>query len=412
MPFPLKIQPVDFNSPVDSAFSKPVKSRFKRLFENVLRSSAPEKAVTDAGTGVTKDISDEFEPSSVCLANMVLNFIEESNDKTTSVKCSKSRCYCFTGDRSDCDDDDVDSNACELLKSLVMCASVFERNLLADASRIVEKNKIFECKDNSSRKLVTDGLLALGYDASICKARWEKAPSYPAGEYEYIDVIREEERLIVDIDFRSEFEIARSTKTYNRILETLPVIFVGKDDRLQKIIYLVSEAARQSLRKKGMPFPPWRKADYVKSKWLSPYTRTPPPTPSPSPPPLTLENPTDLTTDSLIPMIRHKNPFSTMNEGADSRLRITPSSTVNEGADPRSRITPSSIVNEGADSQTMITPSSTVNEGANSKTVNEDADSKTKITRSSAVNEGADSPNSSDHGGDTVFTMSEDDEDN
>ena len=62
-----------------------------------------------------------------------------------------------------------------------MCASVFERNLLADAARIVEKNKIFECKDNSSRKLVTDGLLALGYDASICKARWEKAPSYPAG---------------------------------------------------------------------------------------------------------------------------------------------------------------------------------------------------------------------------------------
>ena len=232
------------------------------------------------------------------------------------------------------------------------------------------------------------------------------------GEYEYIDVIREEERLIVDIDFRSEFEIARSTKPYNRILETLPVIFVGKDDRLQKIIYLVSEAAKQSLRKKGMPFPPWRKADYVKSKWLSPYTRTPPPTPSPSPPPLTLENPTDLTTDSLIPVIGHKNPFSIMNEGADSRLRITPSSTVNEGADPCSRITPSSTVNEGAVPHTKITPSSTVNEGANSKTVNEDADSKTKITPSSAVNEGADSPNSSDHGGDTVFTMSEDDEDN
>ncbi|KAE9460695.1 hypothetical protein C3L33_07449, partial [Rhododendron williamsianum] len=38
----------------------------------------------------------------------------------------------------------------------------------------------------------------------------------------------------------------------------------------------VSEAAKQSLKKKGMHFPPWRKAEYVKAKWLSPFTRTSP----------------------------------------------------------------------------------------------------------------------------------------
>lgn len=87
-------------------------------------------------------------------------------------------------------------------------------------------------------------------------------------------MIVEGERLLIDIDFRSEFEIARSTKSYKVILQTLPHIFVGNSDRLQKIISIVSEAARQSLKKKGMHFPPWRKAEYVKSKWLSPYTRT------------------------------------------------------------------------------------------------------------------------------------------
>lgn len=81
------------------------------------------------------------------------------------------------------------------------------------------------------------------------------------------------ERLLIDIDFRSEFEIARSTKMYKSILQTLPYIFVGKADRLQKIVSLVSEAAKQSLKKKGMPVPPWRKADYVKAKWLSPHGR-------------------------------------------------------------------------------------------------------------------------------------------
>lgn len=81
------------------------------------------------------------------------------------------------------------------------------------------------------------------------------------------------ERLIVDIDFRSEFEIARSTKTYKSILQTLPYIFVGKADRLQKIIAIASEAAKQSLKKKGMHIPPWRKAEYAKAKWLSPHAR-------------------------------------------------------------------------------------------------------------------------------------------
>ena len=82
--------------------------------------------------------------------------------------------------------------------------------------------------------------------------------------------------MLIDIEFRSEFEVARSTKTYRAILQTLPHIFVGKPDRLQSIVAIVSDAAKQSLKKKGMHIPPWRKAEYVKAKWLSPYTRTTP----------------------------------------------------------------------------------------------------------------------------------------
>ncbi|KAD6455093.1 hypothetical protein E3N88_09799 [Mikania micrantha] len=58
--------------------------------------------------------------------------------------------------------------------------------------------------------------------------------------------------------------------THKAVLQMLPHIFVGKPDRLQKIINTVSDAAKQSLKKKGMPLPPWRRADYVKAKWISP----------------------------------------------------------------------------------------------------------------------------------------------
>lgn len=308
MPFPMKIQPVDFTSPEGSSAPryepvKPViKSRFKRLFErqfsSVLKISAPEKATgTVAGGGEShfgKEICDDFEPSSVCLGKMVENFIYESGDNKQ--RCGRQRCKCLRGNSTDSSDDEADSfncfgesnhtscpDACDSVKSLVPCACVSERNLLADIAQIVEKNKICKRKDDFCRKLVTDDLLALGYDASICKSRWEKCSSFPAGEYEYVDVLIEGDRLIVDIDFRSEFEIARSTKAYRLILQVLPIIFVGKADRLQRIVSIVSEAAKQSLKKKGMPCPPWRKAEYVMAKWLSPCTRaTPQSTPIPS----------------------------------------------------------------------------------------------------------------------------------
>lgn len=79
--------------------------------------------------------------------------------------------------------------------------------------------------------------------------------------------------MIVDVDFRSEFEIARSTSSYKSILQCLPTIFVGKSDRLLPILSIATEASRLSLKKKGMHIAPWRKAEYMKSKWLSPHTR-------------------------------------------------------------------------------------------------------------------------------------------
>ncbi|CAI9107736.1 OLC1v1007170C1 [Oldenlandia corymbosa var. corymbosa] len=315
MPFPMKIQPVDFASPEEESEStryEPVKppvfkSRFKRLFErqfcSVLKTSAapsPEKPTAIGGGEKDKDSCDEFEPSSVCLNKMVENFIYESNENNKQQRCGRHRCNCLKGSCTDSSDDEADSFNCfgdsfsnhssgsdtiESLKSLVVCACVIERTILAETAKLVEKNKMGKGKDDFCRKVVTDGLVALGYDASICKSRWEKSSNVPAGEYEYVDVmLYGGDRMIIDVDFRSEFEIARSTKSYKSVLQMLPNIYVGKADRLQKIVSIVSEAARQSLKKKGMPVPPWRKAEYVKAKWLSPYARTTAkPTPVPSP---------------------------------------------------------------------------------------------------------------------------------
>lgn len=113
---PLKIQPIDSESYEESPIrnevaTKPVmKSRFKRLFDlqfpNVLRISTTEKP-TGASEVYGKD-SEIFEPSSVCLAKMVQNFIEDSNEKHVAQKCGRNRCNCFNGNSNDSSDEEFD----------------------------------------------------------------------------------------------------------------------------------------------------------------------------------------------------------------------------------------------------------------------------------------------------------------
>lgn len=96
-----------------------------------------------------------------------------------------------------------------------------------------------------------------------------------AGEYVCIDVMMENKRggkqtrVIVDLDFRSQFELARPTSTYTQLTNILPSIFVGTEEKLKDITTLLCSAAKQSLKERGLHIPPWRKARYMQSKWLS-----------------------------------------------------------------------------------------------------------------------------------------------
>lgn len=81
------------------------------------------------------------------------------------------------------------------------------------------------------------------------------------------------ERLIIDLDFRSHFEIARAVHSYDRILNSLPVVYVGSLTRMKQFLQVMVEAARSSLKQNSMPLPPWRSLAYLQAKWQSPYQR-------------------------------------------------------------------------------------------------------------------------------------------
>ncbi|CAL5066792.1 unnamed protein product [Urochloa decumbens] len=302
----------------------PAPARMPSMFRRLMMARvtpAERLAAADGGGGGKEREKDERPPEpevgSVALDRMVLSFMEDSAAVGAAAeRPPRGRCAgnCFNGNSHDCsDDEDFDflpsssapasaappaaGDALELLKGLVQCASMAERNLLADASRIAERCGGKGRKKAEVRRAVAEGLRALGYDAAVCVSRWEKAASHPAGEHEYIDAVvpaaggsgtpaaaAAATRLVVEVDFRSEFEVARPTKAYRAALQALPPLFVGTPDRLGRVVALVADAARQSLRKRGLHFPPWRKPEYMRAKWLAPHARAAGAAPDNTPP--------------------------------------------------------------------------------------------------------------------------------
>ncbi|XP_043697706.1 uncharacterized protein LOC122648558 [Telopea speciosissima] len=135
-----------------------------------------------------------------------------------------------------------------------------------------------QCNASCIRFSLVKLLRFSGYDAAVCASKWQGCGKVPGGDHEYIDVVIHHdtglsERLIIDVDFRSHFEIARAVESYDVVLNSLPVVYVGSLSRLKQFLQVMVEAARSSLNQNSMPFPPWRSFAYLQAKWHSAYQR-------------------------------------------------------------------------------------------------------------------------------------------
>ncbi|XP_051125903.1 uncharacterized protein LOC127247879 [Andrographis paniculata] len=113
-----------------------------------------------------------------------------------------------------------------------------------------------------------------GFDAGLCKSKWEKNGNRPSGDYEYVDINAGGNRFIVEVFLAGEFTIARPTSGYASLLDAFPTIFVGKPDELKKIVKLMCKAIKKSMKSTDLKLPPWRRLSYTQIKWFGPYKRT------------------------------------------------------------------------------------------------------------------------------------------
>ncbi|KAK1258341.1 hypothetical protein QJS04_geneDACA009281 [Acorus gramineus] len=192
---------------------------------------------------------------------------------------------------------DSDDEASEIRLPVLPSPDVMLRDLLYDPSgsdhfrlrlvevveEAVEALSALRSNESDLRRAVMGVLREDGYNAGVCKTRWESSGNLTAGNYEFIDVVvgsngggdDRKRRYIVDLEFAAEFKIARPTVEYGRVMEAMPRgVVVVEAEGLRRTVRAVAEAARRSMKERGLSLPPWRKARYAVAKWLGPYRRT------------------------------------------------------------------------------------------------------------------------------------------
>ncbi|XP_061354633.1 uncharacterized protein LOC133299208 [Gastrolobium bilobum] len=122
---------------------------------------------------------------------------------------------------------------------------------------------------------ICNRLLNLGYNCAICKSKWRSSSEIPSGEHTYLEVKdkssnarRGEVKVVIELNFRGEFEMARASEEYNQLIRRLPEVFVGKTERLRTLVKIMCSAAKKCMKEKKMHLGPWRKHKYMQAKWF------------------------------------------------------------------------------------------------------------------------------------------------
>ncbi|GER56095.1 hypothetical protein STAS_33807, partial [Striga asiatica] len=185
--------------------------------------------------------------------------------------------------RSD-SDDNFWENQHALLQSTLCRTTSLESKIRSITKESLKEakvaGKVCACgrsADNGCRKclmeVVCGRLQNEGFNSAICKSKWRSSPEMPSGEHTFVDIFdntnpKKEVRVIIELNFRAEFEMARASEEYKTLVKRLPEIFVGKIERLMGLLKIICGAAKKCMKEKKMHMGPWRRHRYMQAKWV------------------------------------------------------------------------------------------------------------------------------------------------
>ncbi|KAE9594735.1 hypothetical protein Lalb_Chr18g0056911 [Lupinus albus] len=227
--------------------------------------------------------SEHSPENSTDLSDLVKSFMEKNNEEGERKSNIHNEDHKKGGGGGD-DDEEVEKSECSDSEKKEMLEGLFSGSDDDEGERKVKEKIRREVEvacgivgdfsiTGFKRGLMTQ-LRDKGFDAGLCKSKWEKNGRITAGDYEYIDVNFSGKRYIVEVSLAKEFIIARATNQYTSLLDVFPLIFVGEVEELKRVVKLMCTEIKGSMKRKDLHIPPWRRNGYMQAKWFSSYKRT------------------------------------------------------------------------------------------------------------------------------------------
>lgn len=233
-------------------------------------------------------------------SDTVFSFLDEEGGQSSSPESINDDVYVKNGDEEDdeenenkenIEDNQFWENQHQLLQAVLCRTTPLESQIRSITKETVKEAKQWE-NGCSCRKMVDNGcrnclmkelcsrLQNAGFNSAICKSKWRSSPEIPSGEHTFIDVVdnsstkKGEVRVIIELNFRGEFELAKASEEYSRLVKCLPEVYVGKIERLLSLTQILCNAAKKCMKEKKIHVAPWRKQRYMQAKWLKTVERT------------------------------------------------------------------------------------------------------------------------------------------
>ncbi|CAI9787929.1 unnamed protein product [Fraxinus pennsylvanica] len=237
----------------------------------------------------SREIEFSGDPAAINLSDTVFEFLNEESEGLSS----------FDGKNEDDSEDEEEKSGNENsadnsfweTQNQLLQATLCRTSSLESKIRSITKETMKEAQEtanwcgcgrtpvntgcrNCLMKEVCRRLQNAGFDSAICKSKWRSSPDIPSGEHTFLDVRdksssrKGEITVIIELNFRAEFEMARANEEYNKLIRKLPEIFVGKIERLLALLKILCSAGKKSMKEKKMHMAPWRKHRYMEAKWL------------------------------------------------------------------------------------------------------------------------------------------------
>lgn len=209
------------------------------------------------------------------LSELVHDFLENDSDTESQLA------YNSDSERVDSVSDSVEAvEAVVDLCNSNVSANAYGKLLTCHVSEAVETFSCLRSNRNVFLRNVMAFLRGLGHNAAVCKTRWESTSGLASGTYEFLDVVQSEStmchsRYFIDLDFAAQFEVVRPREEYSKLVQhSLPRVFIGCGEELRKLVRIMCDLAKRSLRSRELSVPPWRKNRYMQNKWFGSYKRT------------------------------------------------------------------------------------------------------------------------------------------